>query len=86
MCNQFEMVALYLALQFAYLGKCQVCELGNRNMCNQFVPKNVCFWNFWLLALSFQLSKQYIDCVTLCDSVLLRMTLYDSHWTLFDYV
>ena len=39
MCNQFEMVAHNLALQFAYLGKHQVCELGNRNMCNQFVYK-----------------------------------------------
>ena len=38
-CNQFEMVALNLSLQFAYLGKYQVCELGKGNMCNQFVPK-----------------------------------------------
>ena len=42
-----ELVALYLVLQFAYLGKYQVCELGKRNMCNQFVYKNFCFWN-WL--------------------------------------
>ena len=34
-----ELVALHLALQFEYLGNCQVCELGKRNMCNQFVPK-----------------------------------------------
>ena len=31
--------SFHLALQFAFLGNCQVCELGKRNMCNQFVPK-----------------------------------------------
>ena len=28
-----------------YLWKCQVCELGDMNMCNQFVHKNLCLEN-----------------------------------------
>ena len=40
----WELVALYLALQFVYLWKCQACELGNMNMCSATSSYTMTFW------------------------------------------
>ena len=78
-----ELVALNLALQFAYLGKCQVCELGKRNMCNQFVHKNFCLENW--LHLIWPYSSRSCEsimygnwCLLICETSSFIMTFLSS--------